>query len=219
MTERVVLPLQTADGKPLLHAYQRHIAGVESLAVGFPGNHYGVDGPLLYYPLSILKEAGWDTLTMAYGYQSNAEEFSSEKVPGILQEAQSTFEMAMQMAGYKQVALLGKSLGAFVVAYLAAHAEGVEFARCIYLTPPIDNAYFLASLLDASQASYLAIGTADRYYDSEKLEEIRAAKNVTIRLIPDADHSLNLFPNMRSTLDALRLVTEEVVEFVAAGNR
>jgi dienelactone hydrolase len=218
MTERILLPLQTADGRPLVHAYERHVAVADSLLMVFPGDHYGVDGPLLYYPLSLLEQAGWDTLAMTYGYQSNAEALSLEKVPALLQEAQSTLEMTLQLTAYKRIALIGKSLGAFVVAYLAAHVKGAESARCVYLTPPIDNAHFLSSFMATGQASCLVIGTADRYYDAEKLQEIRTAKDVDIHIFQDADHSLNRFPDMESTLDALRQVTEKVVRFVEAGD-
>ena len=216
MTERVVLPILTADGRHLVHAYERHRTGAEGLVVGFPGNHYGVDGPLLYYPISMLENLGWDTLTITYGYQSKGEEFTPNMVPGLLQETQSALEMVLQVADYKRIALLGKSLGAFAVAYLAAQVEGARPARCVYLTPPLDNTIFLSSLMAAQQESYLAIGSADRYYDPERLAEIRQTKQISVRLIQDADHSLNVAHDFRATLDALATVTEDVLAFVTA---
>ena len=62
------------------------------LLVTLPGNHYGVDGPMLYYPSELLRNAGWDTLALTYGFQTAGIEFSHEAAPGVLQECQAALQ-------------------------------------------------------------------------------------------------------------------------------
>jgi hypothetical protein len=70
MSELFPLPLLTSNGEPQVHKYRRQAGRTEGLLVTFPGNHYGVDGPLLYYPRSHFEAVGWDTFGLTYGYQS-----------------------------------------------------------------------------------------------------------------------------------------------------
>ena len=70
MYELANLDLKTADGRPLIHKFYRQSEMAEGLLLVFPGNHYGVDGPLLFYPSELLRDLGWDTLAVSYGFQT-----------------------------------------------------------------------------------------------------------------------------------------------------
>ncbi len=215
MTERKVLPLRTAAGGPLVHAYwaQEEPRG---LAVFLPGNHYGMDGPLLYYPALTLRQRGWDTLALTYGYQSAGREFSVAEIGELIEEVGGVWRQVAGQREYARLAVVGKSLGALLAAELCH--EGVVPARAaaVYLTPPLANAFFRQLFLATPQRALVAAGTEDRFYDPQALAELEADKEFHLCLVEGADHGMNVAADLGASLDALRRVTRAVVEFLDA---
>jgi hypothetical protein len=213
MVEISILPLKTFDGRPLMNKFYRHESDPSGLLITFPGNHYGVDGPLLYYPSEMLGETGWDTLAVSYGYKTAGMEFGHEVVPGILEECQRAMEFMLGEFVYPRIGLLGKSLGCLVIAQLCNEFEGLVGARCGYLTPPLGTPFFDQIFLQTTQPAHLAIGTKDRFYDPQTLEALQETRSFGLTLIEDADHSMNILDNLEGTLQAIGRVTRDVVEF------
>ncbi|OGO17876.1 MAG: hypothetical protein A2Z14_14060 [Chloroflexi bacterium RBG_16_48_8] len=214
MASPFMLPLEASDGNPLVHKFHRQDEDPSGLLITLPGNHYGVDGQLLYYPSELLLEAGWDTLALTYGFQSAAIEFSHEAMPGILQECQGAMQLVLSERDYPSIGLVGKSLGSFVIAQLCSCEEGLENARCVYLTPPIGTSFFDMFFLQTTQPAHLAIGTKDRFYNSQALAELQAKRAFCLTLIQGADHSMNVAGDLAASIDAVRTVAQNAVDFL-----
>jgi hypothetical protein len=200
-----------------VNKYYRQEGEPEGLLVTIPGNHYGVDGPMLYYPSKLLRDAGWDTLALTYGYQSAAIEFGHEAAPGVLQESQEAMQFVLSERSFSRIGLVGKSLGCFVIAQLCSTLEGLRSAKCVYLTPPIGTPFFDQLFAVTSQPAHLAIGTNDRFYSSQALEDLQGSRSFGLTLIEEVDHSMDLAGDLAASLAAIDKITRDVVEFLLEG--
>jgi hypothetical protein len=214
MAELKRLDLKTSDGRPLVHKYYQHHEPAKGLLVTLPGNHYGVDGPLLYYASDLLRNRGWDTLAITYGFQSRGEEFSTGNIAEILLECETALQASLKEKEYGWVGLIGKSLGALVVAQLCESVDELASAKAVYLTPPINNPFFGQLFLQTSQLAHIAIGTGDRFYTKEALEKLQSEREFSLTLIENADHSMNIRGDIEATLEGMKRVLREVVEFM-----
>jgi hypothetical protein len=109
VAELVRLGLETADGHPLVHKYYPARGEPRGLALTLPGDHYGVDAPLLYYPTQSLQQRGWDTLALTYGYQSSAVPLTLNEIPQIVDEILHGLKMALDYRPTPRLLLIGKS--------------------------------------------------------------------------------------------------------------
>jgi alpha/beta superfamily hydrolase len=210
------LPLITSAGKPLVHKFYRQEQEPSGLLVALPGNHYGMDGPLLYYPCKVLQDSGWDTLALTYSYQSAGSEFSPEDLPGLVRECQDAIRLIRSKQEYEHIAVIGKSLGAFIIAQLCGIEETLESARCLYITPPLGTPIFGQMLQESSQPAHIAIGTKDRFYDVQALEGLQAKRSFGLTLIENADHSMDVAGDLIASIEAVRRVTQEGTAFILA---
>ena len=213
MTDPVRLPLNTSDGRPLMHKYYPQDDQSAGLLVIFPGAHYGPDGPLLYYPRELLRHAGWDTLDVSYGFQTRMGEITTKTLEGVLAESSEAIKIAMARRGYDRVGLLGKSLGAGVIAHLCRGETRLASARAAYLTPPLGSPFFDPIVSETQQPSFLAIGTADRFYKEESLEALRSKKPIQTMIVESVDHHMRFPSDLESSLRVLKEVVEGLVVF------
>jgi len=218
MDEFVRLPLETAHGNPLIHKYRRHAEQAAGLLAIFPGNLYGVDGPLLFYPSARLWELGWDTFALTYGFQTEAGEVSTA-IGATLAEAETALRSALGQAPYPRLGLMGKSLGAIIVAHLCTTMPELREARAVYLTPPVGMPAFDGLFTQATQPAHVVQGTADSFHDGPALEGLRATRPFSQTIIPGGDHSLVLAGDLDGSIEALRRASREVVDFLVTVNR
>ena len=214
MTELKRLDLKTSDGRPLVHKYYQHLEPAKGLLVTLPGNHYGVDGPLLYYASDLLRNRGWDTLAITYGFQSRGEEFSAGNIAEILLECGTAIQVSLKEKEYDLIGLIGKSLGALVIAQLCDSVDDLASAKAVYLTPPINTPFFGQLFLQTVQPAHIAIGTGDRFYTKEALVNLQSEREFSLTLIENADHSMNIRGDNEATFGGMKRVVREVVEFL-----
>lgn len=219
MTDVVRLGLKTADGRPLMHKFYRQENEPEGLFITFPGGNYGVDGPLLYYPSEMLWTQGWDTFAVTYGYQTMMEELGLETIPGLVEESVAAVRLVITGRQYPRIGLAGKSIGASVVAHLCQVLPELGQARAAFLSPPLGHPFFDQTFLETKQEAYLAIGDQDRFFDAEALEQLRLARPFKLRVVRGADHSMDVAGDLGASMEAVRMVVEEVIEFVKAGEQ
>jgi len=215
MPELVRLPLTTTEGRPLVHKFFRHPESASGLLIILPGNLYGVDGALLYYPSLILGRSGWDTLAVTYGFQSAMAESWAAAIPATLSECQAALRSALIQRSYPRIGLIGKSMGSSLAAQLCTSEPELATARVAYLTPLVGSPLFDSLFTQTSQPAYFALGTADPLCDLVALEELRSARPFELTLIDGADHSLYVEGDLEASFGALRRVTSEVVAFLA----
>ena len=214
MGEFVSLPLFSGQGEPLVHKFYTHGAEAKGLMVTFPGDHYGVDGPALYYPNKLLDLDGWDTLLLTYGYQSRSESFSLEKIPEIMQECAQAVSQVLTDNNYERVVLLGKSLGCGVAAFLCQSHPGLNNAKAIYLTPPLGTAGFDPLFGETSNPALLIIGSEDRFYEEGAFEKLGEVRDFEWLVLHGLTHSLDKLGDLKATLQAIEMITQRIVDFV-----
>lgn len=214
MSDIVRLPLKTSDGYPLVHKFYRQEGESHGLLVTFPGEKYGVDGPLLYYLSELMWACGWDTLAVTYGFQLTMEPFSADVIPGLLQECRSAVEEVMTQRTYPRLGLAGKSLGAGVVAYLCQSEASLAESRAVFFTPALGTPLFDPIIVEIHHPSYIAVGTQDRFYDPEILDTLRASRHFELTVIEGADHSMDVLGDIENSMKAVKKIVVEVVDFL-----
>jgi len=216
VSEPLNLQLRSPSGAALRHAFYPGTGAHPALLVTLPGDHYGMDGPLLYYPARELRRAGWSTLAVTFGYQSAGEPFSLGVLPDMVQETERAIRAAAAHSPPSRIALVGKSLGAALNVTLAVTMPELEAADLVYLTPPLDIPLFAPAFQETWQRSLVVIGTADRFYDPQVLAAMRAGSTFELLEVEGGDHSLNIPGDLAATLAALEQVVRRVVKFLRA---
>jgi dienelactone hydrolase len=217
MPEPTVLPLTSHDGRPLRHKYFQHPGDARGVFIVFPGDNYGMDGPLLYYPSTYMYQTGWDTFAMTYGYQSQGGEFNIGEIPEIVEECSEAVRHILSARRYGRIALAGKSLGAGVVGVLCQSVPELSACSAIFITPPLSTPFFTPVFKELKQRSYLAVGTGDRYFDERILAELQERRDFQLHLIEDADHSLNVPGDLSRSLQVIEAVTEGISRWLLEG--
>lgn len=215
MPEPTYLDLVAEDGNPLRHKYFQHEDIPVGLVITFPGDNYGVDGPLLYYPSQLLWAQGWDTATITYGYQSAGKPFAPLAIADVLCECQRAICTLLAERPYSRLVLMGKSMGASLVALLCQEMTLPHTTRSIYLTPAL-GPMFNPGFLETTQPALLAMGTEDRFFDEAVLAELMGKKEFHLVKVEGADHSMNIPGDLAASLEAIQRVTEAVSEFVSS---
>ncbi len=214
MPNLVRLPLRAADGRPLAHKFLRQAEGAQGLLVTFPGNLYGPDGALLFYPSVLLGNEGWDALALTYGFQREMSGPDAGAIAAAVQECAAAVQAVLERGTYARIGLIGKSLGCGIVAQLCTAEPALASARAAYLTPMLGSPLFDPLFARTAQPAYLAQGTADGFHDPSELDKLRANRGFTLTLIDGVDHSLVVPGDLAASVAALERVTREVVAFL-----
>jgi dienelactone hydrolase len=214
MPDLVRLPLRSTDGRPLPHKFYRHAEESAGLLVAFPGNLYGSDGALLFYPSVFLGGMGWDTLALSYGFQSTMAGAGPEAVASAVAESTEAVRAALKGRSYPRIGLIGKSLGCGIVAELCISVPALAPARAVYLTPMLGTSLFDPLFTQTHQPAYIAQGTADGFHDPEDLEALRRVRRFSLTLVEGADHSLVVPGDLGASIAALERVTREAISFL-----
>ena len=212
----VQLSIRTGDGRPVVHSFHRQALLPRGLLICLPGQSYGVDAPLFYYPKRILQERGWDTLGLTYGFQTTMSGLTAEAVAASMAEAKAAVEVALQERTYHRLGLLGKSLGAGVLAWLCREEKSLGQARAAYLTPLLGTPIFDAAFVESSSPAYVAIGTRDRFYDRAALDRLQSRRPFELRVVEGEDHGLDFNGGLEASLRDLQTVVTDLVEFFDA---
>ncbi len=91
------------------------------------------------------------------------------------------------------------------------------YARAGYLTPALGTPLFDPLFLETSQSAYVAVGTADRFYSSEALEDLKDKKPFKLTLVEGADHSMNVPGDLAASTESVREVVEGLLAFLQDG--
>jgi predicted alpha/beta-fold hydrolase len=207
------LTVHTSDGRPVVNVYHRQENAARGLLICLPGQSYGVDGPLLYSTKRILLDHGWDTLGLVYGFQTTMAGLTAEALAGCMAEAKALLQAGRAARPYPRLGLVGKSLGASVLAWLCKE-EDLRQARTAYLTPLIGTPVFDTAFAAAAGEALVALGTEDRFYDPAALARLQAQRSFVLRLVPGQDHGFDFNGDLEISLRDLRSTVEHVVEFL-----
>lgn len=183
--------------------------GGDRLAVFLPGHGYTNKAPLLYYSLNIAAESGYDALAVEYGYQHSKKifEFGEESLMHMFKESKEAVGQCLERKPYKELLFIGKSIGTLVQVYLST--QFTEYRqRHVFLTPIPDC---IETIKETD--CMVAVGTLDRFFKEEHIEEIKGLKNVKLLVIEGADHRMEK-GGYEEDLGVLNEVCDRIYNFI-----
>lgn len=190
------------------------------LAIIYPGLGYNASMPLLHYTARILTGRGADVLRVEYDY--TRPEYTAlpqdERDRWFYADVNAAWRVALSRRPYEQVTLVGKSLGTLALGHLLAEAADVPHLRSIWLTPILRHELLYAQMMQIRHPAFLAIGTADHYYDPALLATLQKATGCEIMVLDGAKHSLECEDDILKSIDLLGRIMRAVQAFVARGS-
>jgi dienelactone hydrolase len=225
------LDATTARGTPLPNTFFRNDAGSGVLAVVFPGLGYRATMPLLHYTQRAFQERGADVLRLDFAYDLDPafpRDDASLRRAWIRDDALSAYRLATRQGAYRDVVLVGKSIGTLALADILADVPAHVPARvpsaglpprtpaCVWLTPLLNDASLLQTVHRRLPPSLFVIGTADPLYDATRLDELAERTGRNRVIVDDADHSLEIPGDMAKTLQAMHAYLSALDGFLAS---
>jgi hypothetical protein len=185
-----VRPVDLSPGEALLHE-----GDPERCAVVLPGIRYFSQAPLLWFAREAAQAHGWSVLEL------------SERAPGDRDPFEWMRERAtaaLDYAGARAVAVVGKSLGSAAAPLVAERS-----LAAVWLTPLLDR----PEVASAVSAPALLIGsTADPTW----ADGPRPDAGVEVLEFEGLDHSLQARNDPLASLEVLHSVVERISAFFAA---
>ncbi|GAA0858121.1 alpha/beta hydrolase [Clostridium nitritogenes] len=178
--------------------------GSDTLAVILPGIGYTIDRVTLEYSSELALKLGFDLLKVEYGFQVARKEFNVEKEFDIIvEETLEIVENALS-ENYKNIVIIGKSIGTCVQNLLNDRIEGYNIEN-IYISP-INKTVEMG----IKENSLVITGTKDPLLSKENLEKIKDISGADLVTIKAGNHALNI---EKDPIKSLRSQTE-VIEFM-----
>lgn len=178
--------------------------GSDTLAVILPGIGYTIDRVTLEYSSELALKLGFDLLKVEYGFQVARKEFNVEKEFDIIVEETLEIVQNALSENYKNIVIIGKSIGTCVQNLLNDRIEGYNIEN-IYISP-INKTVEMG----IKENSLVITGTKDPLLSKENLEKIKDISGADLVTIKDGNHALNI---EKDPIKSLRSQTE-VIEFM-----
>ncbi len=200
------------------NTFLRQDGATDHLAILLPGINYSCDLPLLYYPARVLVARGADVLRVEYAYNRRpdyAALSSAGQAEWLYADTAAACRAGLAQRAYRQVTLVGKSLGTLAMGHLLTAEPDLAGARAVWLTPLLRLDHLRAQIARWSGPSLFAIGTADPYYDAAALAEVQAATKGLAVVVADADHGMEIAGDVVRSLQAMIEVIQALEQFLA----
>ena len=173
-------------------------------AILLPGARGGISTPLMHWPATLLTEAGWSVLGVAW------DENRIER-GGAASEVRRCASAALNQAPPGQpVLIVAKSLGTLALPWAVEHG-----LPGVWLTPLLSDAGVVAAVEEARQVTLLVGGTDDPHWQ----RSIAVGPGVTLLELPGANHGLQQPGHWRRSLlhqveifDRLSLLAEQMLD-------
>lgn len=178
--------------------------GSDTLVVILPGIGYTIDRVTLEYSSELALKLGFDLLKVEYGFQVARKEFNVEKEFDIIVEETLEIVQNALNESYKNIVIIGKSIGTCVQNLLNDRIEGYNIEN-IYISP-INKTVEMG----IKENSLVITGTKDPLLSKENLEKIKDISGADLVTIKDGNHALNI---EKDPIKSLRSQTE-VIEFM-----
>jgi predicted esterase len=185
--------------------FQQHEA-TDHAALVLPGQGYSSQGPVLSYPRLELLARGADVLCVDYTQRPDFSTFADQELLHCsIVDAEAAYRALMNQRAYRRITLVGKSLGTMVMAHLLITLSLPEPVLTAWLTPVLSFERVRTQMKQAPGPAFVAIGTADPYYNATQVAEIRQALQGRgdVLVIEHANHSLDIGTDALKSLDAI----------------
>ncbi|WP_368657084.1 hypothetical protein AB3Z07_13760 [Metabacillus halosaccharovorans] len=197
MIKKSYIEVDSQWGTLLRHQYS---SSDSCLAVFFPGGDYPCDAPLLHYTRKASILAGCDTLSLAYGYKVVNDEFSFDKVGDLVIDCCNGIDQIISK--YDCVIFVGKSIGTVIAGKIIDKFENKKIS--VFFMTPIPETIVCIK----KSKGTVVVGTNDKYFLPENIEQVKQLPNIKTEIIPKATHSLEINDNYSESLAILNKVTD-----------
>ncbi len=197
------MELATDRGRVPLRYHQGEGRG---LCVLYPGLHYGVELPFLYFSGRAARYLGYDLLEVPYQLTALPQR---ERGAYLLEVARTTLAWAQERTD--RLLLVGKSAGTLVLA--AGFGEVRVPAARVWLTPLLKQERVMGAL-KREPKGLLVAGSEDPLSPIERIEAVRHP-GLEVLVLEGADHSLERDDPV-PTVQGLAAYLEALLPFVQA---
>ncbi len=203
--------------EPLANSFIRQERPSERLAITLPGYAYTADMPVLYYtrqrPVGPgRRRAQPGNQLSPQGGVRRAGARSPARMAGRRRRRRQPGRAGR--GSYRDITLIGKSIGTLAAAHLAATSPRLSGANCIWLTPIFHDEHLCSQIKLGRQRGLFVAGSADPLYDAAALADLAAAVPAQSLVIDGADHSLEIPGDPLASLHALTRVVQAVQDFL-----
>ncbi|MCQ2009804.1 alpha/beta hydrolase [Sporolactobacillus sp. STSJ-5] len=173
-------------------AYTHIAVGAKTVCFMFSGIGYNYDKPLLYYATMEMLQNTIDVVHVHYMYDKKMLKKPFDvKSKMMMRDIQPVIDDVLVGHTYEHCMFLGKSIGTIPITADLIKKEAFRNSKIILLTPLITYDNLFTNLLESKHQGLFVIGDRDRFFDSERVEQLRRT-NLHIEVIHDADHSLDV---------------------------
>ena len=204
------------DKKPIKNTLTYLDKPSGKIAIVFPGIGYTCQMPLLYHTTNVMVQHGYDVLWVEYQYGEVWHGMVEEKrLEMVGFDAEAALSAAMSHQKYKDIVLVGKSLGSYALAALNK-THGIK--KSVGLTPLLERKLIYPIMDQKAGAGLFIIGSIDPEYSQERLDALKK-NGGKVLVIPDADHSIEIHTaglrgDVHKSIEVLAKVVKEVDSFI-----
>ena len=187
----------------------------QHIGIILPGYRYSVEMAPLYYAGRILLDQRADLLRIEYAYYRTdfPERPENEQDQWISSDVFAACERGLSYRAYKEITLIGKSLGTVAMGHLLADPR-FQNATCIWATPLLTVEWLCARIEQFHPRSLFIIGTADKFYKPEILKHLELVTKGHSIVIEDANHGLEIPGDIPRSLAALNQIVQALQKFL-----
>ncbi len=204
--------------QPVPHTFIKQESDTDHLALLLPGRGYTTQMPLFFYPALSLTGRGADVLRLDVNYIER-DDFQAlemnEQLRWLFAEVVAAYQAGMAQRAYRQVTVIGKSLGTLAMGHLFTTESLPEHTNTVWLTPLVKFDFLRDQIKAFGGRSLFVIGTADSHYDAGALAEIQQATNGQVVTVDGADHGMNIAGDVVGSIKVVAQVTQAIDDFLA----
>jgi len=216
MVEFTTLSISGYGNKAVPNTFVRQSGETKWLAVIYPGLSYNVSMPVLYYSGRVLATLGADVLLVDTTYDRKAE-YAAMSEAGreewLKADALAAFEAAYGQRSYERVSLVGKSIGTLAMGHVIEGHRELTNLECAWLTPLLNNGRLREQMGMAQHRALFVIGTADPYFNEQRLHEAQRTTSGEAMVIEGANHSLEAAGEVGKSVEVMKEVVEKLEKF------
>ena len=187
----------------------------KTLAVILPGLNYTCDMPLLYYPAKILMGRGADILQVHSDYTIPIYRSANRQNQAVwlATDAQAALRAGRSQGDYRQLVLIGKSIGSLALASLVSMDPELP-AVAVWLTPLLTQPRLVESAANSRLPGLFVASRSDPTFDGAALDRIKERVPTDVLLFDGANHSLEIPGDAFQSLEILRQVLQGLQSFL-----
>ncbi|MEW9110931.1 MAG: alpha/beta hydrolase [Cytobacillus gottheilii] len=181
-----------------------------NLVIVLPGAGYTTQAPLLHFTTGIFYSKGFDVLHINYGF--SREEMAELNAEDFTRNVYHSIEDAIKDKNYSHFYIVAKSIGTIALSGLL-HNPVFHHAKAVWLTPLLQRDDVFNSMVNSEQEGLCIIGDCDPCFIEERFELLRKNNNLTLSLIGDGNHALEIEGQPLKSIDILKNVMAEIDRF------